>query len=560
MFKLFKPLLGLLFFLLLLACSGKNEVASLLSEAESYMTVKPDRALCLLDSVKRPEDLSRKEQALWCLLYTEAQEKNRIKHSSDSLIQIAVRYYEKAGWEDRKMQAYYYCGNVFYDLNDALQAQEYYLKAYEVGKSLDAPSLLGQLCANLGSLYTFQKLYQPALNYQKKAVDYFVQDADTVSLSVTLRNIARIYVCENKLDSAIIYYSIALLHTSDSHELYMLNELADAYSRVGDYERGLSYAWKAYSKIETADDSCLVSLTLGDLYLKTGKMDSAYSYFSFARKSTDLHTVCDAYRNLSRFEKYRQNWKASADFQEQYELLRDSIEKQTYMETLARLQSLYDYRLVEKEKEYYRQEADRKTNYLYRLWGGSSFFLLMAVCVAFYLFREKKKKEEQQDQSLRLQEQKYKESQLAQETDRAAEKERELKMVQVLLNEKLVVPIDGIQEEVDFNHLFFTSEMYLGLCTKWKKLDETQWPEVVKTIDHVLYRDFTSKIRILYPRISELDLVVCCLTKLDIPVGRIASLLSVNSQTISNKRKRLYEKLTHQKGSAQDFDEFIKAF
>lgn len=594
MFKLFKPLLGLLFFLLLLACTGKNEIASLLSEAESYMTVKPDSALCLLDSVKRPEDLSRKEQALWCLLYTEAQEKNRIKHSSDSLIQIAVRYYEKAGWEDRKMQAYYYCGNVFYDLNDALQAQEYYLKAYEVGKSLNAPSLLGQLCANLGSLYTSQKLYQPALNYQKKAVDYFVQDADTVSLSVTLRNIARIYVCENKRDSAIIYYSIALLHTSDSHELYMSNELADAYSRVGDYERGLSYAWKAYSKIETADDSCLVSLTLGDLYLKTGKMDSAYSYFSFARKSTNLHTVCDAYRNLSRFEKYRQNWKASADFQEQYEILRDSIEKQTYMETLARLQSLYDYRLVEKEKEYYRQEADRKTNYLYRLWGGSSFFLLMAVCVAFYLFKEKKKKEEQQDQSLRLQEQKYKESQeylkernvtivkleqqiaveqkrieeniqqyekmLAQETDRAAEKERELKMVQVLLNEKLVVPIDGIQEKVDFNHLFFTSEMYLGLCTKWKKLDETQWPEVVKTIDHVLYRDFTSKIRILYPRISELDLVVCCLTKLDIPVGRIASLLSVNSQTISNKRKRLYEKLTHQNGSAQDFDEFIKAF
>ena len=113
----------------------------------------------------------------------------------------------------------------------------------------------------------------------------------------------------------------------------------------------------------------------------------------------------------------------------------------------------------------------------------------------FYLFREKKKKEEQQDQSLRLQEQKYKESQeylkernvtivkleqqiaveqerieeniqryekkLAQETDRAAEKERELKMVQVLLSKKLVVPIDGIQEEVDFNHLFFTSDSLL---------------------------------------------------------------------------------------------------
>ena len=83
---------------------------------------------------------------------------------------------------------------------------------------------------------------------------------------------------------------------------------------------------------------------------------------------------------------------------------------------------------------------------------------------------------------------------------------------------------------------------------------------MVKAIDHVWYRDFTSKIRMLYPRISELDLVVCCLTRLDIPVGRIASLLSVNSQAISNKRKRLYEKLTNQKGTAQDFDEFVKDF
>lgn len=83
-------------------------------------------------------------------------------------------------------------------------------------------------------------------------------------------------------------------------------------------------------------------------------------------------------------------------------------------------------------------------------------------------------------------------------------------------------------------------------------------------IDHILYKDFTGKIRMLYPRISELDLNVCYLVKLEIPVGRIAVLLSVNSQAISNKRKRLYEKLTQEKGShrisissSKPFDAFI---
>ena len=113
------------------------------------------------------------------------------------------------------MLAYYYCGNVFYDLNDALQAQDYYLKAYKVGKNLDEPYWLGRLCANLGTLYIYQELYQPALDFQKEAAGYFLQDEDTVSLSMALRNIARIYVCENQLNSAITYYSKALPYTSD---------------------------------------------------------------------------------------------------------------------------------------------------------------------------------------------------------------------------------------------------------------------------------------------------------------------------------------------------------
>ena len=159
------------------------------------MNEKPDSALLLLDSITTyREDMSKAQNALWCLLYTQAQDKKRIEHTSDSLIQIAVKYYEKTNLKARKMQAYYYCGNVFYDLNDALQAQEYYLKAYEVGKNLNNPYLLGRLCANLGTLYTYQELYQPAMAFQKEAVDCFLQDEDTVSLSVTFRNSAR-FMC-----------------------------------------------------------------------------------------------------------------------------------------------------------------------------------------------------------------------------------------------------------------------------------------------------------------------------------------------------------------------------
>lgn len=570
--KTLKLILRSLLLFSMFACSNRSDVTSLLREAELYMNTRPDSTLYLLESITHPEDLQEEQNALWCLLYTQAQDKNLIKHTSDSLIQIAVNYYEKTSLKDRKMQAYYYRGNVFYDLKDALQAQEYYLKAYEVGKNLNDPFLLGRLCANLGTLYTYQELYQPAMAFQKEAADCFMQGKDTVSLSVTFRNIARIHVCESKLDSAIAYYSKALSYTSGSHELYILNELADVYGRVGDNETGLTYAWKAYSQIKTADDSCLVNLTLGDLYLKSGKTDSAYHYLSFCRKSANINTLKDAYYWLSQLEKGRRNLNDYVVFQEQYEMLRDSADRLTYKETLTRLQSMYDYMLVEREKEYYRKEADRKTIYMYSFLGGTILFLLVAVCLVLGFFSIKRKKEEQQKQLLRLQEQQIRESkqyqternaailELEQKTRLANGLKIELDIIKSIKEEQAVEETVFCSTKEEQSKIFFASDLYRGLRTKWDKLDSEQWLEVVKWIDHILYLNFTYRIKMMYPQISEQELQICCLTKLGIPVSRMAVLLVKTSQGISLGRKRLYKKMTGKQGTAQDFDNLILSF
>ena len=163
---------------------------------------------------------------------------------------------------------------------------------------------------------------------------------------------------------------------------------------------------------------------------------------------------------------------------------------------------------------------------------------------------------------MRRKEQQYLNSQQYLEERNAvmAQLEQQYEAVVAQLSEQSSRFTTSVQEKINSSHPFFISELYRGVYAEWKKLDEVQWAEVIKMIDHILYKDFTGKIRMLYPRISELDLNVCYLVKLEIPVGRIAVLLSVNSQAISNKRKRLYEKLTQEKGSAQDFDKFIKTF
>lgn len=556
-FSLLLVLLGFVFF-----GSKKGEVTALLRVAEKSIEKEPGKTLILLDSIQQVEKLSEQQQALWCLLYTSVLDRKQIKHTSDSLIQIAVSYYEKNDLPERKMQAYYYYGIVLQDLNDAIQAQDYYLRAYKLGIELERYVFLGRICANLGTLYTYQELCSQASHFQQKAVSYFEKNRDTVRLSLVFRDMARIHLNEHRLDSAVVNYTKALKYTSDVHKFCMFNELTGAYARMGDYEKGVSCAHMAYDRAETVEDSCLVSLALGSLYLRMGKKDSAYHYLSFCRQSTDPYTLKDLYLYLAQFEKSRHNWPTYAFYQEQYNVFRDSIDNLTKMETLARLQRLYDYREIEKKKEYYRQESDRKTGKLYKLSLGGVGCLLFVVCIIFYLWKERKKKEEQLNQSLRRKEQQYLNSQQYLEERNAvmAQLEQQYEAVVAQLSEQSSRFTTFVQEKINSSHPFFTSELYRGVYAEWKKLDEVQWAEVIKMIDHILYKDFTGKIRMLYPRISELDLNVCYLVKLEIPVGRIAVLLSVNSQAISNKRKRLYEKLTQEKGSAQDFDKFIKTF
>lgn len=556
-FSLLLVLLGFVFF-----GSKKGEVTALLRVAEKSIEKEPGKTLILLDSIQQVEKLSEQQQALWCLLYTSVLDRKQIKHTSDSLIQIAVSYYEKNDLPERKMQAYYYYGIVLQDLNDAIQAQDYYLRAYKLGIELERYVFLGRICANLGTLYTYQELCSQASHFQQKAVSYLEKNRDTVRLSLVFRDMARIHLNEHRLDSAVVNYTKALKYTSDVHKFCMFNELTGAYARMGDYEKGVSCAHMAYDRAETVEDSCLVSLALGSLYLRMGKKDSAYHYLSFCRQSTNPYTLKDLYLYLAQFEKSRHNWPTYAFYQEQYNVFRDSIDNLTKMETLARLQRLYDYREIEKKKEYYRQESDRKTGKLYKLSLGGVGCLLFVVCIIFYLWKERKKKEEQLNQSLRRKEQQYLNSQQYLEERNAvmAQLEQQYEAVVAQLSEQSSRFTTSVQEKINSSHPFFTSELYRGVYAEWKKLDEVQWAEVIKMIDHILYKDFTGKIRMLYPRISELDLNVCYLVKLEIPVGRIAVLLSVNSQAISNKRKRLYEKLTQEKGSAQDFDKFIKTF
>ena len=140
-------------------------------------------------------------------------------------------------------------GRVNADLYDALKAQEYYLRALEVGESTKDYHLLARICNNLGTLYNYQDIYDMALPIQKKALYYLEQETklDSTNISFVLRNIARTYVQIEQKDSAILYFQKALKYSTSNNISSISLSLGNLHFDKGEYKEAHEYINKALS-------------------------------------------------------------------------------------------------------------------------------------------------------------------------------------------------------------------------------------------------------------------------------------------------------------------------
>ena len=122
-----------------------------------------------------------------------------------------------------------YLGRVNSDLQDALQAQEYYLKALEIGEDSKDYTLLINIYNNFGTLYARQDINDMALPMYKKALSYLELEPDSVKTAFALRNIARIYSLTQKPDSSIIYYKRAISYSAIKNRASILTDLGNLY-------------------------------------------------------------------------------------------------------------------------------------------------------------------------------------------------------------------------------------------------------------------------------------------------------------------------------------------
>ena len=584
-----------------ISCDGMGHQTIDFRKVENLMPQHPDSALMLLEQIENKENLSRKDKAHYYLLLTEAEDKTYVTHTTDSLISIAADYYEKTDDLGRKAKAWYYKGRINQDLGHPLKAQEYYLKALRDEEKIEDHALLGRIHNHIGMLYAYQKVYEKALPFQKKAVENFHLLSDSTGQVFALRDLGRTFLMLGLQDSSIIcnQKAIALMRKRIIPSVY--TELAGLYIDRQRMEEAHGLLRTSLQNVAKPQAKYPVYLVLGELYKKSGQIDSARFYLQACINSAPLpETRAGGLFHLKEIALEKGQWEQAALLSKQYELLKDSIEQGKNAESIRNVQAFYSYNEIEQDLWEARLYASKQKSF-YSLLITACLFLLTVALLRFIHYRRERKNllqrlkanEEQiqrNEQTLKnisdVKDSLQNEIQIYKTTERqlSKEKDEQLKRTNEEIRQKIMQleKLSHTKDELEKNLLTLRSEnSNLKKREQAREEERKKIEESERLQNERLYDKFRSpagweptdtdwhklfiSVDKLYPKmvttlqkstsLNESERKICYLSKIGVKPGAIEILLGKGN--VSVYRKRLYEKLTKKEGAAKDFDKYI---
>lgn len=568
----------------LTACHTDSHTTYLLQQADSLLNVQPDSAQTLLrvwadNMANQPEYI----QMYYQLLCIKANDKNYIAHTSDSLILPIVAYYTKQRNKTHLPEALYYAGRVYSDLNDAPRALEYYQQAIDVMKheKLIDYNLSSRIYSQMGTLFVYQELYNEAPEIFRKAYWYDSLLKDSTGLVFDLRDIGGAFALKNQQDSAIYYYNQAgemALQIQDSTLLSMVFlELAGNYIDWGYYSEGYKKLQIAQQKLDTLSISAYYT-AMARYYHFTNQYDSAIYYYKNKLYLPSLLHKAGAYEGLADIAHRQGDIIKALNYYEQYMLYEDSLQQTIRTATIDKIHALYNYQQYKKENIVLKRQTFKQKQLLF----VTIFSLLFLLLIGIVFWQKQKRKEQtillQQEKLKRLQKEQFQYSQaqiiannekikklstLLQEAKQTNDKLRQnLLQAQKDWIEKANIQIEAAQVVKE------SSWANLQQTEIWKKLHQpidkngiikmtdTDWTELTKVIEET-YPNFVQRLNELCP-LSQKELQVCLLIKINVPLTQIADIVCSSKQGISSLRERLYKKFVGEKGKPKDCDNFIR--
>lgn len=499
----------------------------MLQKAERLMQSRPDSALALLGRYTTRSFSDSADIAAYALLRTQADDKNYIDHTSDSLIKIAVRYYDRHG--SKLEQAHYYWGRTFQDRGDDIHTAEQFLTASPFAKSVSNDYLLSNIYNNLGCLLWKNNMLTEADSIFRQLIIIAKEKNDSNTLAISLMNRANIdmlgynpdYIsAEKNLKQALRYASSSTKNVKDC----IISSFSIVYLNTNRPKQAICFARKIFS---SSDNALIYDAfhTIGSAYTNLNRNDSAIKYLKQASRTGQHEVKEQVFGTLASIFRKRGDYKQYIYYNDKCGLYKDSIHQSR--KPLEVEKTINELMIKQSKKE------QRASEIKLILMLSLSFIFIVLILVSIIILnrRRQKKLEEARHSTAR---------QNMLEIERLIEYNVNMKLKKLhpkTLKEEIAgLPIyEKLIATRDYNETVIEKE--------YKKiLNDEDWNNLLEEIKARMPR-CVKALNEYDKLLTENDIRLCYLIKLEFQTIEISNILGVSPQAVNKRKTSIKNKL-----------------
>ncbi|MCR5316526.1 MAG: hypothetical protein K6E52_11585 [Bacteroidaceae bacterium] len=546
------------FFLLLASCTDDKEVTPLLERAEAYLPEHPDSAGMLLDSISsRPlGDSSKRVRALYGLLRTMTDAMTGKGVTTDSLIRPSYIYYKEQGESDehtrRLGRSAFYLAQFEASRDSTKRAEDLYREAIRCSEQVEDWRTCYMAYNHFASTITWSNT-ELAIELRKEAIKIYNRCKDKPANLISILNfLSNDYIFVGFADSAFACannaYKIACEQQLEDKQYSSLRTLSNLYFETGNYPKALELAKRGMHGLnDRTRDASLFSLA--DCYLACDSLEQAKNTL-LSIHSSDKKTRQVVFEELLQLAHIQNDYESAMCYA-------DSLEAATIDMFTNIQQTKEDYydALLQQEQESERQHiASLKQQMIFGICLIVAF--LVAVLVIAWFVRYKKRQARGKAQlldkaeSLHIELDKLKDEYNLFKTNKDQFEYQLLSQIQDLeyqvssmsesTNQQRQEEDDSELMDSDVVKYFLAKAQGQYGLGKVKKSELTQLSKAFKTHLPQCYHKLT------HHKLSEFELQVAFLTRLNLSTGDIAAMLDTSASNISNTKARANQKLFNQ--------------
>ena len=551
--------------ILMVACGQRNKYDSTIIRAESMTDTDPHGALTLLYGHKDSLCAGPADSALYELAYTEAVHGLDVKLTNSRYISESAAYFDQCSDKRRRARALVQLALCLYDNGQLHDAVLNLKKAEEVAANTDDSFLSFRVAAALAQMNIVTGHHDLVMKYRRMELDAAQRTGSTDHVARAWNDMATEYLRINRTDSFMMCMNHCrplLPKAGPEVQSLIRTNLGCYYMNSDDTARANRLLTMAY----VGCPDRMASLRLGDIYAAANDMKRAERMWYDAADSDVPAISKSALKKLITLARIRNDEKSQLFLSDRLNNVYDRDVSTETASSLVELQNNYDSRRSER---IYRAQMMRL--------GGAAAILIMALAgflvyhhrrVSHYgrvINRQKLTLKElnagytRDLENYRALRQRLDELQQAREKDvrLIEEKTHEL--------EKMQAQLAGYQndrrnpEQWNMEDRLINADCVYALhrlASVGRTAEKQDWDAL-----HQLTNSYDGRLNTLFAehtKLSPNEINVTILTRLRFIPTEIAVLTGMSSQSVTNTRARLLQKIFGVKGGAKEFDDRIR--